>query len=142
MGSKSLTDSSTDIRTMFERSQERLLVWPPGLHCMESPALRMCAQTLSSASRWFILTGTVDVTGVVDYDSSEQVGTFRMETAGGLLEIPNVHSYTVFIRWKGRYLTCLYKWQPEADLLNDVIISAIVKEGGKFNWVLFCSEPL
>lgn len=57
MGSKSLTDSSTDIRTMFERSQERLLVWPPGLRCMESPALRMCARTLSSASRWFILTG-------------------------------------------------------------------------------------
>lgn len=80
---------------------------------------------------------TVDVTGVVDYDSSEQVGTFRMETAGGLLEIPNVHSYTVFIRWKGRYLACLYRWQPEADLLNDVIVSAIVKEGDKFNWVLF-----
>ena len=80
---------------------------------------------------------TIDVTGVVDYDSSEQVGTFRMETAKGLLEIPNVHSYTVFIRWKGRYLACLYRWQPEADLLNDVIVSAIVKEGGKFNWVLF-----
>lgn len=80
--------------------------------------------------------------GVKEYDPESQTGTFSQQTDDGLLTVEGVHSYHVFVKYKGKYLPCRENWQAEKECLGSIFLSAIVKVKNAYQWRLYFNTEL
>ena len=71
---------------------------------------------------------TLDIGGVLNYDSEKQTGQFSHNTSKGKIFIENVHSYHVFVNIEGKYLPANSRYLPEYEETRDIYVSAIIRE--------------
>lgn len=86
----------------------------------------------------------LDCGGVLDYNPIDQVGNFLFETSTGILKIQNVHSYNIFFRISkyDKILPFTSTILPTLDDMDDIFVSAIVKENETFRLKIFHNTTL
>ena len=101
-------------KQLFERFEGSKEIW--------------CATELGQPFLFWNNNEELDISGVLEYNYKDQMGTFTHETQEGQLIINKVHSYHVFVNINGKYLPANSRYLPELFETKDIYVSAIVKE--------------
>ena len=92
-----------------------------------------CATELCQPFLFINKSGELDISGIINYDSKNQIGSFSHATIDGVLSIPNVHSYHVFVNVQDHILPSNSRYLPEQEEVKDIYVSAIIKKGSTFD---------
>ena len=119
----------------LQRPRSEMLLWPQ-ICSGDSMGFLWFVQEVCQPFL-YIHENTVYVSGVLDYDAETQTGTFRHMTKDGILEVPFVHSYAVFVKMNDRYLPAHSKNMPEKEEVSDIYLAATIVVNGFCSLVLY-----
>ena len=81
--------------------------------------------------------GELDISGVLEYDSTTQNGVFKHNTKDGVLIVNDVHSYHTYLHCFDKYLPNHSTYVAEYDEVKDIYLAAVINTGTQFDLVIY-----